>query len=83
MSTWDEDSFRGDVGDAMLGAIVICPKVTPRYDEDDDDNDGPLPLPPPPLPPPLPFLLRPMPPPALDADFAGRWDLAGGRGGGR
>ena len=23
MSTWDEDSFRGDVGDAMLGAIVV------------------------------------------------------------
>ena len=24
MSTWDEDSFRGDVGDAMLGAIVVA-----------------------------------------------------------
>ena len=23
MSTWDEDSFRGDVGDAMSGAIVV------------------------------------------------------------
>ena len=23
MSTWDEDSFRGDVGDAMLGGIIV------------------------------------------------------------
>ena len=24
MSTWDEDSFPGDVGDAMLGGIVVA-----------------------------------------------------------
>ena len=36
MSTWDEDSFRGDVGDAMLGAIVVTggggsAPVVPRH----------------------------------------------------